>query len=884
MKSSWKKLWMLVSVLVLVGSIAACGNGEDDPDDDNGNGEEEDPKTVTVYFYNSEDWDDVYVQSDDHDELSDGLEATEESGEDKWYAVEFERDVLSDPITITFNDGGDNESEELEIDHPNQVYTTIYSDGIFGSRGGAEDYMNTTLYFYNSDNWDSVHVSSDDVAMLSDNPEVDADPDQEDWYSITVPVNLSKSSITVTFNDGTVENGTATTLDDPDQTYLTVQEDGLYGSFLEAEAKVSGNFTEVYFYNTAGWEEVTAHYWGHDDLEDTTWPGVNTTAVEGHENWVKAIVPDVNPGDEFNIIFNNGGNGSQTGDTEISNAEDLYLTYNEPDGDDFVPASKYSSFEDAENPATRLNFYNDQNWDSVEVSATDGDDESIDDVTIAQDGDSRFYTVEVPESAMEGTVNLTFSDGDGSTSDEITVTDDNKDLYLTTDADLTYTDRNTLTFYNVDEWSTVHADVETDEDTPRTILDNAEAAQDEDSDYWTVEIPTNLDDETYNVTFSDDDSNESDVLAVDDENVENIFTPDEAIVYTARTTITFYNEDGWTDVYADVETDEDTPRVLADEVAATQDEDTDWWSIEVPTNFDSEDYNVTFTDGDTNSSETVTMTDGNNPVLTMTADETYNNVDQAETWMNAESDDYETVWFYNSEGWTDLNAYIFGDYDILGAWPGMELTQDGDTDWWSIDIPADFSESDFTIIFNGADGNQTDNIPLENNTDLYISADGNTYDNKTDVEDAIPESLVFNGSDMDLGDYPDSETIYTIDGFDIAYEKLGNYPDNYDYDNPEEVIQIQADDGLLYNQTAIPNIQEIIITFDDNQEHAPSNLTMYGGTSEKDDSNVIEDSNSEDYVMSYDFSDTDYEYFYYTNGEYAAYAVEIEIIYEDDAN
>ena len=772
MRKSWKSL-LFVTSLAFVALFAACGTDDNEEDP---NGTTEDPTTVEVHFYNSENWDEVYVESDDHDDLSDGLQADAEAGEENWFSVEFEREVLRNPITITFTDNGDNASESLEIDHPNQVYTTIYSDGVFGSRGGAEDFMNTTLSFYNSEGWDAVHVSSDDVAMLSDNPEVTVNPDQENWYSIQVPVNLSKSSITVTFNDGTVANGTATTLDNPTQTYLTVQEDGLYGSYSEAEAKVSGNFTEVYFYNTAGWEVVTAHYWGNDNLEGTSWPGASTTAVEGHENWVKVIVPDVNPGDEFMVIFNNNDEGAQTGNTEISNAEDLYLTFNQPDGDTNIPASKYSSFDDAENPSVRVNFFNDQNWDTVEVSATDGEAAAIDGVTIEQDGDSLYYTVEVPQSAMEGTVNLTFSDGDSTVSDEITLTDDNKNLYLTTDAALTYSARNTLWFYNADGWSTVHTDVETDEDTPRTILDGVQATQDGDTDYWKVDIPTDFDNESYNVTFTDGDTNQSDVLAVNDSNVSHIFTTDETITYTARTTITFYNSEGWSTVNADIKTAADTPRTMFDG-AATQDGDTAWWSVEIPTNFDSEAYNVTFTDGDTNSAETVTLNDGSQTVLTMTADERYNNVDQAETWMNAEEGDYTTLWFYNSEGWTDMNAYIFGEYQILGAWPGMALTQDGDTDWWSIDIPADFSTTDFTIILNGADGNQTSNIPLENNTDVFITADGGKYADKAAAEEAMamdPIKVYFYNSEgwTDINGYNFSDGAKS-DTFD---EVLGGWP------------------------------------------------------------------------------------------------------------
>ena len=846
MRKSWKSL-LFVTSLAFVALFAACGTDDNEEDP---NGTTEDPTTVEVHFYNSENWDEVYVESDDHDDLSDGLQADAEAGEENWFSVEFEREVLRNPITITFTDNGDNASESLEINHPDQVYTTIYSDGVFGSRGGAEDFMNTTLSFYNSEGWDAVHVSSDDVAMLSDNPEVTVNPDQENWYMIQVPVNLSKSSITVTFNDGTVANGTATTLDNPTQTYLTVQEDGLYGSYSEAEARVSGNFTEVYFYNTAGWEVVTAHYWGNDNLEGTSWPGASTTAVEGHENWVKVIVPDVNPGDEFMVIFNNNDEGAQTGNTEISNAEDLYLTFNQPDGDTNIPASKYSSFDDAENPSVRVNFFNDQNWDTVEVSATDGEAAAIDGVTIEQDGDSLYYTVEVPQSAMEGTLNLTFSDGDSTVSDEITLTDDNKNLYLTTDAALTYSARNTLWFYNADGWSTVHTDVETDEDTPRTILDGVQATQDGDTDYWKVDIPTDFDNESYNVTFTDGDTNQSDVLAVNDSNVSHIFTTDETITYTARTTITFYNSEGWSTVNADIKTAADTPRTMFDG-AATQDGDTAWWSVEIPTNFDSEAYNVTFTDGDTNFAETVTLNDGSQTVLTMTVDERYNNVDQAETWMDAEEGDYTTLWFYNSEGWTDINGYNFSDGaksdtfdEVLGGWPGTAAIQDGDTDWWYVEIPVDFTEDfipatdtedakGFKLIFNGSgDGVQTGNILLENMTDVYITADSQVFDNEADAETAMaqPEGTliiseyvegsgnnkaieIFNGTgaEVDL-------TLYTIEYYSNGatevtqtLELTGTLADGDVY-----VISTDEADQVMLDQTDLEQPYPSVVHFNGN--------------------------------------------------------------------
>ncbi|MGM0436596.1 MAG: hypothetical protein ACQEQA_06040, partial [Bacillota bacterium] len=63
MRKSWKS-FLFVTSLAFVALFAACDTDEDpqdDPNDDNG----EETETVEVHFYNSEGWDEVYVQSDD---------------------------------------------------------------------------------------------------------------------------------------------------------------------------------------------------------------------------------------------------------------------------------------------------------------------------------------------------------------------------------------------------------------------------------------------------------------------------------------------------------------------------------------------------------------------------------------------------------------------------------------------------------------------------------------------------------------------------------------------------------------------------------------------------------------------------------------------------
>jgi predicted extracellular nuclease len=89
----------------------------------------------------------------------------------------------------------------------------------------------------------------------------------------------------------------------------------------------------------------------------------------------------------------------------------------------------------------------------------------------------------------------------------------------------------------------------------------------------------------------------------------------------------------------------------------------------------------------------------------------------------------------------------------LGGWPGTAAIQDGDTDWWYVEIPVDFTEDfipatdtedakGFKLIFNGSlngDDIQTGNILLENMTDVYITADSQVFDNEADAETAMAQ-------------------------------------------------------------------------------------------------------------------------------------------------
>ena len=77
----------------------------------------------------------------------------------------------------------------------------------------------------------------------------------------------------------------------------------------ESSGGAAAEDNTVYFRNSAGWEKVCAYCWG-DTGSIGSWPGVEMQNIEGTDIWKLTITT----GPYANIIFNNNGRGSQTGD------------------------------------------------------------------------------------------------------------------------------------------------------------------------------------------------------------------------------------------------------------------------------------------------------------------------------------------------------------------------------------------------------------------------------------------------------------------------------------------------------------------------------------------------------------------------------------------
>lgn len=106
------------------------------------------------------------------------------------------------------------------------------------------------------------------------------------------------------------------------------------------------------------------------------------------------------------------------------------------------------------------------------------------------------------------------------------------------------------------------------------------------------------------------------------------------------------------------------------------------------------------------------------------------------------ADSTTTVYFLNTEGWTDVYGYSWSWYDsnntakhYNGEWPGVKATQ-VKGDWWKIDIPASSSETLGIKFSDGGDGANGVECHINNDDYLYITSSGK-YATALEAENAM---------------------------------------------------------------------------------------------------------------------------------------------------
>ncbi len=122
------------------------------------------------------------------------------------------------------------------------------------------------------------------------------------------------------------------------------------------------------------------------------------------------------------------------------------------------------------------------------------------------------------------------------------------------------------------------------------------------------------------------------------------------------------------------------------------------------------------------------------------------------------------LFFYNSRGWGNINAYVFVEdgeeaYTVGAGWSGKaaeKATELGEN-WWKVMVQVTASEeTPFKIIFN--DGiNQTEDIEITDKVKVYVTVTGEVFATQEEAEEAAAKDTYDdgceNGPNVDLANY-----------------------------------------------------------------------------------------------------------------------------------
>ncbi|SEA64743.1 alpha-amylase [Pseudobutyrivibrio sp. ACV-2] len=179
-------------------------------------------------------------------------------------------------------------------------------------------------------------------------------------------------------------------------------------------------------------------------------------------------------------------------------------------------------------------------------------------------------------------------------------------------------------------------------------------------------------------------------------------------------TLFFHNTNHWSSVSADA--------LGTDYPAEAQ--AYDWYKVTIP----AEAFTVVFK-GDGEQSAEFNITKDSGKYMTAATDKLYGSKAEAEEDLGITT---KTVYFLNTEEWRPANAYAWLDdgTQLLGGWPGMAAQSD--EGYWVKTSVKYQGDEDFSIIFNGDDG-QTVDVRMDDMSKNYIAVTEVKDDGKREV-------------------------------------------------------------------------------------------------------------------------------------------------------
>lgn len=507
-----------------------------------------------------------------------------------------------------------------------------------------------------------------------------------------------------------------------------------------------GETTDVYFYNSKEWDEVAAYVFVNDQALFGSWPG-NLAEDIGEGWWKASLEVDVSE-TPFNIIFNDNGNGEQAGTAYIEDEVSVYVNFK---GNTFD--TKAAAIEDLDVvETTKIYFYNSDNWTSLKAYGWALGAEDINllgawpGTPMTEEGDGWWYVI-YPFSTATNPVNIIITGETEHPRSEVYV-NNTTEVYLTVNSNMKFASKEAaeasliveevtkVYFYNHEEWTNLHGYVyyfeeESSEHATEPLGGWAGRALTEEGDnWWSVDVPLLASETPFNIIFNGTLGETGVQVDIFIDDLDNVYTSVGGIKDSDQTSVLaeldlvpatrvyFYNSVEWNNVRAHVwykADDVDTnlfgnwPGKAAKEIGDN------WYSI------------LVYLDGPFN---IIFNGDGGQTGASYIENDTnvYVNV-RGELFTSKEATEESVavsvstkVYFYNSNGWTDIKAHVwYGESDTtpFGGWPGKACTDEGDG-WYSVEVPLEAAVNNFNIIFNGV-GGQTDGVYVTNDTNVYTT-------------------------------------------------------------------------------------------------------------------------------------------------------------------
>jgi hypothetical protein len=718
------------------------------------------PVMTTVWFHNSDLWSEVYayafVDSDEYTGKWPGKIAVKDEFSD-WYSINLPFDYSTEEIHLIFNNGSGMQSTEFVVNSTSGLY--MISEGLmFDDLGSAETYLFplTTVYFFNSNNWLAVYayVFIDSDLFLGPWPGTLAYMDVDSgWWAIDVPLDVETLGFTVVFSDGDLLQTPDVMISTVDGIYVDVN-GNVYTTKTEAENFVT-TYTRVYFYNNDLWTDVNIEAY-NTYPDDPLFYFSGPILKEVDSNWWYVDLPVDPTVVEIDFVIRDGG--ILMSDTAyLTNTTTVYTTSR-----GYVYESKALAEASMLETVTRVYFYNSENWPDVWGYAEYDSEYPLGvmpGIAAVQDGNTDWWYVDVPVDPAINPFTIYFHTNAGFMSAGSYI-EDATSTHLTiypqvfgfrTEAEFALRST-TIYYYNSKGWANVSATAYNQYGMVLTELFESPGelmTQDGLSDWWYINLPVNPSFIDLYITFTDGtdfsaetylDSNIYVYINNLGETFDSKLAAEMSVAPSTR--VYFYNSASWTDVYAYAYLENDTEFLLTDfwpGTLALQDGSTDWWYIDLEVDLDVNSIIIIFNDDAGKQTENVVLNNSLEVYINIMGDKFMNQ------WSTEASMATTTVYFYNSDFWSEVYAYVYSaEGNLIGDWPGTQAVQDRVTMYWTVDVPVNPIYYNFVIIFHDNYGIETPSIYITDTMNVYATVLGTTYSTQVDAEAAVTTALASN--------------------------------------------------------------------------------------------------------------------------------------------